>query len=132
MEEKLYRGNRFDETGKLEDLTFTELQLLISKMEDRRPRGVMVTRERYDAEVAFFENLGDLKLALMAEYMRINMGRHDTVVYEGAMKEFCIPVLIQRVLTLWIIRTDRTSRDQVTKFIRKILTQLQSGEIDCW
>lgn len=132
MEQELSRSNRFDETGRLEDLTFTELQLLVSKMDVERPRGVMVTQERYKAEVAFYASLGDLKLAIMAEYMRVNMARHDTIVYEGAMKEFCLPALIERVMTLWMIRTNRINPKEVTTFIRKTITQLEREELPSW
>lgn len=134
MEQELSRSNRFDETGLLEDLTFTELQLLVSKMDVERPRGVMVTQERYKAELAFYASLSDLKLVIMAEYMRINMGRHDTIIYEGAMKEFCLPALLDRMITLWAIRTDRArdAQGEFKRFIRKLITRLQKGELPSW
>lgn len=88
---------RFTQTGLIEDLDTEDLKRLINAIAPRPPRGTMTVRQRHEAERLWYFEMGTVQLCVWAEYMRRNMGRYDTIVYEGAMIEWCLPELIRRL-----------------------------------
>jgi len=83
---------KFEETGKLEDIDYQTLQKLVN----------LIPQEEYHREDRRrFSQMDNLHLAIQAEYMRRNLAVKDTIVYEGAVRETLLPVLIERLLQKW-------------------------------
>lgn len=78
---------RFEETGSLHDLEHEILKQCIYKIHR------ITIADREDR----FKSLNLFELAVHSEYMRRNMGAHDPIVYEGAIKEYLLPELIFRI-----------------------------------
>jgi len=94
----IHPRSRFIETENLEDLDYEALQKLVQKCPRHpHPRETRTERDYY-AKLNLFE------LIVTTEYMRHNMlapASRDTIVYEGAVREYVIPALIKRLIGIY-------------------------------